>query len=353
MKKLLIFIFSILLFSCKKPISRLSSSDQIDDNTLSKIENLFLSVPEETQISIAFIKEDTQYYYGLEKIDNQLIEQNTETSIFEIASLTKLFTAEALLIAEQNNKLTSEKTIFECLSNFPELDSISLLQLVNHTSGFTPIKENKLLEKWKPKHALLSMDVNGIEKYLQSQKNINNLYYRYSNESFGILGYILEKTYNKELESIFNEFYYKPLRLSQTSFNDQNNTVIPLNTYGFKTDNWQFKAMKGCGGLKSSTSDLTKFIQQKFKLSNINNKLFNPTFSSQNASVSYGWHIYNNNNKTYYEHGGLSKGYSNYIALNKEKKSSVIILSNLSGFGPFMSKIQPLTRELLYSFENK
>lgn len=343
------FVITLLLavYSCKQPTSKLDVTDEIDRSVLHLIEENFLLIPEKSQVSIALVKEDTQFFYGFTKLNNQLIQKQTETTVFEIASLTKLFTAEALLIANRNNRLKLGQSVAESLPGFAHLDSISLIQLANHTSGFNPLKENRFLQKLHPKQSLITLKEDGLKQYLKTQSNNNNLVYQYSNEGFGVLGYILERTYNKSLDSIFYENFYKPLNLKNTGFITDSKTEIALNTYGFKTSNWKFNIMKGCGGLKSSTQDLSKFMRSKFQLKPVNDQLFEPTFFSKKHAVGYGWHIYKRKNRTFYEHGGLTKGFSSYIALNRTNKTGVVVLSNLSGFGPYMSKMQPFTRQLL------
>lgn len=153
----------------------------------------------------------------------------------------------------------------------------------------------------------------------------------------------------KKFENLLEETIFKPYGLFNTAFEIK--TSFPgISASEGKATNWQFNALKGAGGLVSSTSDLTRFIQAQFDSSNKELALTRKeTFAiSESLSIGLGWHILQpNTNEEKYWHNGGTGGYTSSIAFKTTKQTGVIVLSNISALHNSAKIIDELCFELL------
>jgi CubicO group peptidase (beta-lactamase class C family) len=191
-----------------------------------------------------------------------------------------------------------------------------------------------------------------LDQYLQEDLQIEsseNINYAYSNLGAGLLAYALSKRSSKSFENLLNEIIFSQFKMSNTSF-EFKTSFNGLNDKGEVAENWQFNALKGAGGLISSTHDLSKFIVAQFDSTNrILSLTRKPTHTiSENMSIGLGWHIIspNDSNLTYWHNGGTG-GFTSSISFKTSNQTGVIILSNISALHNQSSAIDELCFELL------
>ena len=131
-------------------------------------------------------------------------------SLFRVASITKMAAALAALIAVEQGKLDPESPVscyFQNSKEIPELDGVTLLQLLSHTSG---LRDPEGLEE-----ALLK----GIpfpEILPGNRIDAPGKTFRYSNLGFGLIGCLLEAVYRQPVSDIFRELVFQPLSMRAT-----------------------------------------------------------------------------------------------------------------------------------------
>ncbi len=148
----------------------------------------------------------------------------TAQSVFRVASITKMASALAALVAVEAGKLSLKAPISSYLSEFgkiPGLDRISLFHLLSHTSGIE--------------------DPVGLEEALLREESIVNILpasirydpgqrFQYSNLGFGIVGCLLESVFHQSVEEVFQQIIFKPLHmkatLSASTLNEEQ--IVPI-----------------------------------------------------------------------------------------------------------------------------
>jgi len=311
--------------------------------------------PENTQVSIAIIKNGITIYYGILKSDQSLKTAENQTKVFEIGSLTKVFTATVLasLVADKKVKLTDEINRFYPFT-FKNNVKITFETLANHTSGLPRLPSNINLSDISNPYKNYGSDQ--LYEYLKNGLNLQNKSekkYDYSNLGAGLLGNTLavsQKTTFTELlqKRIFDRF---KMNNSYTNSKDLGSKLVEgLNADGQKVSNWDFDVLFGGGGILSTTEDLSKFATAQFDLKNTDLTLTRtPTFTvSEKMKIGLGWHILKTQSgKNLFWHNGGTAGYSSSMVVDTDNKTAVVILSNVSSFNPKMGNIDQLCFELM------
>ena len=294
--------------------------------------------PNKTQLSIAVIQNGETNYYGIIKENDTIKPTKNQNKIFEIGSITKVFTSTvfASLIEDKKLKLTDEINTFYSFS-IKDNTKISFQSLANHTSGLPRLPEN--LDLSNETNPYKNYGKREIEEYLKNLLKLENEPLKissYSNLGAGLLGYTLglsQKTSFQKLlqKKVFDK--YKMTNSFTSSQNLNNKLVKGLNGNGEVVINWDFDVLFGGGGILSSTEDLVKFANAQFNPKNKELALTRkPTFDiDESMKIGLGWHILKTEKGfNWVWHNGGTGGYSSSMVIDAEKKNGVIILSNAS-----------------------
>ena len=305
--------------------------------------------PEHTQLSIAVLKNGKVSFYGVQIVDNKLITIENQNSIFEIGSLTKVFTSTVLanLVTEGKLKLTDKINPFYPFL-FKNKAEITFESLANHTSGLPRLPIN--LGDSDIENPYKNYGVRELDYYLANQMTLakaEHNSYEYSNLGAGLLGHTLglsqKTTFDKQLKKLFNQ--YKMNQSYTTAENLGNSLVKGLNEEGNVVSNWDFDVLKGGGGILSSTSDLVLFAEAQFNSADKALALTRTETAvvNDNMKIGLGWHLLKSKKGSdLIWHNGGTGGYSSSMVLDANHKNGVIILSNVSGLSAQNEKIDTL-----------
>ncbi|HEY4327946.1 MAG TPA: serine hydrolase domain-containing protein [Mucilaginibacter sp.] len=263
-------------------------------------------------------------------------------NFFEIGSITKTFTATLLAYYVNKGliKLTDPITKFlpDSVAANPELKSITLLNLSNHTSGLARLPDNLIDHATDATNPYKDYTKVLLYQYLKTCKleSKPGEKYAYSNLAVGLLGSILENVSKKTFEQMVINVICRPLGMYST---DQylNPLLSPrfvqvYNTYGQPTEAWDFDVLAPCGALRSTVNDLLIYAKANLhpgtdslsKAIKLTQKI---TFN-KDVKIGLAWHIITVNGIDYYFHNGGTNGSSSFLAFNSEKNIAVVVLSN-------------------------
>ncbi|MFC0428858.1 serine hydrolase [Chryseobacterium scophthalmum] len=309
--------------------------------------------PNNTQVSIAFIENGKTQFYGIIKQNDTVKSNKNQNKVFEIGSITKVFTATVLASLVEDKKINLNDNINSYFS-FPFKGNVKLSfqSLANHTSGLPRLPDN--LDLSNEINPYKSYGKKEIEDYLKNNLKLkSNPKYEYSNLGAGLVGYTLElsqKTSFQQLlqKRIFDKYKMKNSYTSSKNLKDK--LISGLNADGENVSNWDFDVLFGGGGILSTTEDLAKFVDAQFNIKNTDLTLTRkPTFTiNDKMKIGLGWHILKNKNDSeFLWHNGGTGGYSSSLAFNAENRNAVIVLSNVSAFNPKMENIDKLCFDLM------
>jgi len=317
--------------------------------------------PNNTQLSIAVLKNNNVKYYGI-IIQNDTIKSiKNQNKIFEIGSITKVFTSSVLASLVIDNKLKLNDFVNDYYTiSFNNNTKITFLELANHTSGLPRLPENlDLSNETNPYKYYGNKELNEYLAKLLLIENNNKKKYDYSNLGAGLLGNSLGLSQRKPFNGLLQKRIFDKYKMSSshTSLKGiKNNIVKGLDVTGQEVSNWEFDVLFGGGGIVSTAEDLVKFAQAQFDNRNKELELTRtPTFEiNEEMKIGLGWHILKSENEfKWIWHNGGTAGYSSSMVLDVAKKNGVIILSNVSGFNPKMGNIDELSFGILEQIEKQ
>lgn len=342
---LLIILTTSLIASCK---SQVETPNKLIDNLIEKeldsgIANLlneqFEKFNDNTELSIALVQNDTVSFFGGTKKEGQVTPIKNELSLFEIGSISKVFTTHLLMEAVNNNQLSLEDSI----SSFLELDSvrigqISLSQLASHSSGL-PNMPPSFFEN-------LSDTLNPYKDY-DSEKLLYDLdneisvdeqmvdKFSYSNYGMSLLGHILSQVQEKTYQDLLEAEILSPVGMTNTFTNikESKENLVAGYANGDPAIPWEMKAITPAGGIISNSADMSKYINATWTQNSeifINQTKFEIP-RNKSLCQSLGWmKINSKSGKPYYFHSGRTGAYSSIIIIKPSSKKGIIILSNIS-----------------------
>jgi len=267
-----------------------------------------------------------------------------DDNFFELGSITKTFTATLLAWYVQAGKVKLTDPIIKYLPDSvaanPELKSITLLNLVNHTSGLERIPDNLIPHATDPLNPYKDYNLKLLYEYLKTckLKSKPGEQYAYSNLGVGLLGSILEGLSQQLYEEMVREVICKPLGMFST---DQylNPLLSPrfvqvYNAQGQATPAWDFDVLAACGALRSTMNDMLIYAKAnmypgKDALSKAIQMTHQITFT-KDVKIAMAWHIITVNGVDYIFHNGGTNGSSSFLAFNPKKNLAIVVLSNAS-----------------------
>ena len=316
---------------------------------------LLSQYPNNTEISLAYYNKGQLHLFGYNKVDTGIHQLNNATSVFEIGSLSKVFTGYLLAEAIANKKLKFNANINHYIPvKFKNKAKISFVQLANHCSGLPKLPNNIFAQFVEhPNNPYQSYSKNDLHDYLKYDAALKNIgQFQYSNLGAALLGYALCKKAKLSYETYLQKSILEPLSMHQTSTNRaklKEKLVKGLDSKGNRVEYWDFDCMAPAGALLSTAQDMMKFLQ--FQLSSQSKAVqIQQTVSfedSSTVSVALSWLVLNKAQKSLLFHNGRTSGFSAAMALNKQDQKAVVVLTNVSGMHSKVAAIDALCLDLV------
>jgi CubicO group peptidase (beta-lactamase class C family) len=264
----------------------------------------------------------------------------TDSSVMESGSVAKQFTAAALVLLEQDGKLSIDDDIRKYLPEVPDFGKpITIRNLLTHTSG--------LRDQW----ALLGIEGRGPGSQVHSpattldlvvhQKMLNfppGSEYLYSNTGYALAGIIVQRVSGKSLNDFLQERLFRPLGMTHTQLRDDFTRVVPNRATAYapaRDGSWRqdmpFTNMVGNGGVLSTMSDLLIWNE------NLDNpKVGGPKFTTaletrmrltNGKTIAYalGLEVADYQGVKEVAHGGSTAGYRTFMARYPEQHVTVAV----------------------------
>ena len=339
-----LFFLLVLLSACKGSTQEAINAQMpivgLSDAQLALIHENTREFPNGTQLAIALIDGPKTLFYGVERRQDTLFTVNNADALFEIGSITKVFTATLLAQEVVEGRLSLDQKVVELLDmKFNAGNDITLGQLASHTSGMKRLPGNLFRYVSDQNNPYKNYDLEALYDFLTNTIELNKKKeYDYSNTGVALLGHALSVYLEKSYQELIHSRILKPLQMTSTVFGAENaaeKLVAGLNPNGEPTSNWDLNIHAPAGGLISSVADLEKFARNQFDSQNkagaLSRKKIAPV--REERAVALGWHINTATpGLTLFGHSGGTGGYTSVIQVDADQKKAVIILSNVSAF---------------------
>jgi CubicO group peptidase (beta-lactamase class C family) len=266
--------------------------------------------------------------------------------VFEIASVTKQFTAAAILLLEERGKLSVNDDLTKYLPDYPTHGrKITIDHLLNHMSG---IPEVTALPEWWPRRREDLTTSQLIDLFKNKPLDFNpGEKQAYSNSGYILLGAILEKVSGKTYEDFIEQEIFAPLGMKRSRYGHQDE-VVPDRAAGYDVGEEGYKVAEyislnqayAAGGLLSTVDDLALWAQaltseRLLKAKSLERMTTPPKLTSGEAtSYAYGQGVVDENGTRIFEHGGGIPGFNSELLRSPDQRLLVIILTNTFGHEP-------------------
>ena len=345
--KLELFYFKPFKIEPIEKLTQVKSSNPmktIQDKAVDSVARTYIQKINTVGLSIGVIKNGHVGLYNYGETSKGNGQLPTSQTLFEIGSITKTFTATILAHYVDEGKISLSDAITKYLPDTvaanPELKNITIVNLINHTSGLPSLPNNFASQNpYDPLNPYANYNKQLLFAYLKNCSLVTppGKKYAYSNLAVGLLGTILEKVSGRSFEEMVSAIVVNPLGMKTTVQHLypllKTRFAVVYNEDGQPTAAWDFDALASCGSLRSTVDDLVLYAK-----ANLNDngptplsmalKLTHQVTFNNDARLGLAWHIILVNGVSYYFHNGGTYGSSSFLAFNKEKNLAVIILSN-------------------------
>ncbi|MDO1449056.1 serine hydrolase domain-containing protein [Rhodocytophaga aerolata] len=284
-------------------------------------------------------------------------------------SITKIYTAAAIMKLQELNKLQLDKAITNYLpanvsTRITRADSITVRMLLNHTSGIRDYIDNttfrmrwfnNLAQGWTAEEAL---------SYAYDQPLLFRLGsgFSYSNNNYMLLSLIITQVTGQEEAAWMKEHIFDPLQLSRTYYKIQPGYLEGLSMPNYYLDRYgdgrlqnvtlptkvEIYSELGDGGLVATAIDFVHFMDMLVNGQIISSASYNEMKKAYFNDYGLGIDIYKFQNKPQYGHSGAVFGGASLLLYFEEQETVVFIASNTDG-----ALIGGKTLMLYHSMKNK
>lgn len=291
-------------------------------------------------VGIRFQGKDYFFYYGETKKNSGILP--SDSSLFEIGSVTKVFTSYLFALAVSEGKLDMQTPLKEILlknfgiQNDSLDDKITLKHLTNHTSGFPRLPENFLDQKeYSARNPYKNYNRELLKEYLKNARNIHPTSdIRYSNLGPSVLGFVLENVYGDKYENLVKEKIFRPAGMHH-SFVHSGHAPAKWKMTGYgesgeEVSYFDFDAMAPAGSVVSCLPDMIKFLRFMSDTANaVCRRMMQKSLSNQRFNIGMGWFIQPSPGKnTLIWHNGATYGFTSFAGFIPEKGISLVLLNN-------------------------
>ena len=364
-------------------------AQNVFSSQIEKIAQDYVKKKKNKGLVIGIVQGDGTEIKGFGKLSNKQALSPDENTLFEIGSITNVFTTSMMMVESQAGKFGLGHRIQEYLPegveapkfhpylcvemtlppNTNDYESnriiscrphpyqpdvcITFCDLATHSSGLP--NSPKGLYPWNPLH-YLAQKKNPYEDYTKEEmyeklhkyelSNEPGIYFKYSRLGIALLGNIIADLTGQTYGEVLDKTILRPLLMEDTRLELSKQQLSRLapghNRKGQVIEHWEYKGMAPAGGLKSSGADMVKFLQanlttdnlalreafeqaQQSRLETHQRKLDRPTW------IGYGWFVSTLSEATNLPvvwHNGGTGGFRAFIGFTKDSQTGVVLLSN-------------------------
>jgi D-alanyl-D-alanine-carboxypeptidase/D-alanyl-D-alanine-endopeptidase len=267
-------------------------------------------------------------------------------TVFEIGSITKVFTAALLADMVRRGEVRLEDPISKFLPptvRVPSRDgkSITLLHLATQTSGLPRLPDN--LTPRDPQNPYADYTVEKMYDFLsrcQLSRDPGEKY-EYSNLGVGLLGHLLALRAGTSYEALLIKRILEPLRMRDTAItlspSLRSRLAVGHDEGGTVAGNWDLPTLAGAGALRSTVSDMLKFLEANLGGGNATTvAVLEETHRVRHATgepdldIGLAWHIWHKFGADLVWHNGGTGGYHSWMGFLPKTRSGAVVLSNSS-----------------------
>jgi CubicO group peptidase (beta-lactamase class C family) len=260
---------------------------------------------------------------------------NTPKTVFQIGSVSKQFTAMAIMQLQERGKLNVNDSICKYLKDCPAAwQPVTIRHLLTHTSGITNFSQ---LPDWDDRISVSPYTRIGFVKEFRDLplEFVPGEKYTYSNSGYYLLGLIIEGTSGKSYCEFLSENIFVPLGMKSTNYNEHP-ALVQNRATGYY---WELDSFIGApnenlalsfasSGIYSTVEDLLLWDQALYTEKLVTRKSLDEIFTPFREEYGYGWIVNKKFDRKMISHAGRHNGYKAYIGRFPDERVTILVQGN-------------------------
>jgi len=283
--------------------------------------------------------------YGLAELETR--SPVTEQTNFRLASLTKAFTATAVMLLVKDGRLGLDDRVRELVPDFPAYGrEIRIRHLLGHTSGL------RAYEDFVPETSTRQIKDRDVVALLSRAHGLMfapGAAFRYCDSNYAILAVVVEKVSGQTFPRFLQERILQPVGMTSSMVWEPGVTEVPHRAFGYGpkrrggfglADHTSTSTVLGDGGVYSSVRDLVAWDRALDEATLLGARLqplmWTPGALADGTKTRYGlgWFLGGEDAGSYAFHRGESSGFNHYMLKDQGRRLTVVVLTNRRGGAP-------------------
>ncbi|MBW5467029.1 serine hydrolase [Brevibacillus formosus] len=348
----------------------------VSDERCRRLDELFSTIAEQNNWSgnILILEEGKPFYQNSIGMANlETAERLSPHSVFELASVSKAFTAMGIMILQEQGKLDYADKVDSFFPDFPYAD-ISVENLLVHTSGLPDYME-LFSQYWDKSQIATNQDI--LEQLIKHRPNVlflPNEKYEYSNTGYALLASIVEHVADTPFADFLQQHIFQPLDMQHTKVYNRRYSPESIQHYAYgylyssqseafvlpdESSEQDFviylDGIQGDGAISSTLDDLRKwdralYTEKLVKKATLE-RAFSPVKLADNSlsHYGYGWRLHEDQvTGKVVHHGGSWPGYRSWLRRYIQKDKTIIYLTNVDQEREWTEKVVEAVENILF-----
>jgi CubicO group peptidase (beta-lactamase class C family) len=286
--------------------------------------------------------------YGIADLDHDV--PITPSTVFDVGSVSKQFTAASLVLLSAREELSLDDDIRTYLPEIPDYgEPISIRHLIHHTSGMRDYLDVMSIVGWPYEDLITDQDIVGIVAQQGALNFQPGEEYEYSNSGYMMLGVIVKRVTGDSLGEFAAREIFSPLGMNSSMFYEDRTVIIPNRATGYARDddgsvrqvhNYNF-AVAGDGQLYTTVGDLLLWNENlerpRIGGSAFTEKMLTRGTLDNGESIDYAFGLSHGtrHGRATVSHTGSSWGFRAYLVRYPEQELSIAVLCNADEASPY------------------
>jgi CubicO group peptidase (beta-lactamase class C family) len=281
--------------------------------------------------------------YGLANLEYDI--PVTPQTVFHVASVSKQFTAMAVVLLEQKGQLSLEDDLHKYLPELPDYGHrITLRQLLQHTSGIRDQWQTLALAGWRLDDVITQKQILRLLFHQTELNFVPGTRHLYSNGGYTLAAEVVARVSGKPFPDFCQERIFGPLAMSHTHFHQDHRRIVRDRAYSYEKTRVGYQASPlnyanvGATSLFTTASDLVRWLDN-FREPKVGGRaaierLQEPAVLADGKKIDYalGLTIGRYRGLQTVSHGGGDAGYRSFVLWLPEQELGIAVVSGLASF---------------------
>jgi CubicO group peptidase (beta-lactamase class C family) len=343
-RKNLLFVFALVAFLSNATWAQVPNKEKViagAERGFEKFTKAYVA-PAPGCAAAVSLNGETVFEKAFGLADMEFNVPNTPQIIFESGSVAKQFTAAAMVLLQQDGKLSLDDPVRKYIPELPDYGSpLTIRHLLNHTSGIRDWGTVMTLTGAGRGDRVISQDLAfDVITHQRALDFTPGSEYSYSNSGYNLLAIIVERVSKQKFSAFLDERLFKPLGMKNSSLRDDYQRIVPGRAQAYSrqgTGPWQlnmpFMNVYGNGGMLTTVGDWIKWnamLDSKSLGVPLVSALETRGILNDGRKITYalGLEVGTYKGLKDVSHGGATAGYQTFLARYPDNKVSIAVMCN-------------------------